>query len=92
VDFKGVKAMQLLEFAQRFLNYKAFVTIINQQSGKVEFTGMFMDCPYRFCRFANVIRCEIDKDNMSLILYVVSNGNMYYNTQSHFLNGTIEAE
>jgi hypothetical protein len=82
--------MQLLEFAQRFLNYKAYVTIYDQRTGKKEFTGMFMDCPYRICCFSDVARCEISKENLSLILHVVSNGSMYYNTTSHFITEVIE--
>ena len=77
--------MQLLEFGQRFLNYKAFVQIVNDRNGKVEFVGMFMDCPYRFLRFGNVVRPEIDSDNNTLVIYITSNSAMYFNTTSHFL-------
>lgn len=78
--------MNLLEFAQRFLNYKAFIMIVNNQTGKVEFKGMFLDCPYRFCRFANVVSGEVDKDSNTLILYVNCNSPMYYEVKSHFLD------
>ncbi len=82
--------MQLLEFGQRFLNYKAIVKIINNHTAKVEFQGMFMDCPYRFLRFANVVRCELDYVNSVLAIYISSNSPMYHNTQTHFLNDVIE--
>ncbi len=75
--------MQLLEFAQRFLNYKAMVSIINQQTGKEEFTGMFMDCPYRYCRFSNVNRVEVDK--LIMVIYITANSSMYSNVTSHFI-------
>ena len=78
--------MQLLEFAQRFLNYKAYVSIRNAQTGKVEFTGMFMDCPYRYCKFSNVARCEVDTELNILVIYVLCNSSMYYNTTSHFID------
>ena len=77
--------MQLLEFGQRFLNYKALVRVVNNHTGATEFAGMFMDCPYRILRFTDVVRPEIDRDNQVLILYITSNSAMFFNTVTHFL-------
>jgi hypothetical protein len=77
--------MQLLEYGQRFLNFKALISVRNSKTGKVEFSGMFVDCPYRYLRFADVDRVEIDNDLGIMDIYVLCNSPMYYNTQTHFL-------
>ena len=77
--------MQLLEFGQRFLNYKAYVRIVNNHTGATEFAGMFMDAPYRLLRFADLVRPEIDRDNNTLILYITSNSKMFFSKEQHFL-------
>lgn len=77
--------MQLLEFGQRFLNYKAFVRIVNNHTGVTEFAGMFMDAPYRLLRFADVVRPEVDSEQGVLILYITSNNKMFFNRESHFI-------
>lgn len=77
--------MQLIEFGQRFLNYKALVSIRNYVTGKVEFSGMFVDCPYRFLRFGDIGRIELDNDLNTMIIYVKCNSSMYFDTKSHFL-------
>lgn len=82
--------MQLIEFGQRFLNYKCIVSIRNAKTGLVEFSGMFMDCPYRFLRFADVVRLELDRESNVLDIYVLCNSPMYYATQSHFMDSTID--
>lgn len=76
--------MQVLEFGQRFLNYKAAVMIVNNHTGKVEFTGMFVDCPYRLLRFADVVRVDVDSFDNVLKLYITSNSKMFFDTISHF--------
>ena len=83
--------MRLIDFGQRFLNYKALVSIRNAKTGKVEFTGMFVDCPYRYLRFGDVSRVELDTDINAMIIYVLCNSHMYFDTQSHFLNDVIDA-
>lgn len=77
--------MQLLEFGQRFLNFKALVSIRNAKTGKVEFSGMYVDCPYRYLRFSDVSRVELDRDTNILDIYVLCNSSMYFNTTTHFL-------
>lgn len=77
--------MQTLEFGQRFLNYKAFVMIVNNHTGKVEFQGMFVDTPYRLLRFSDVVRMEVDNFEGKLVIYITSNSTMFFNTQSHFI-------
>ena len=76
--------MSLLEFGQRFLNYKAFVRIINNHTGQCEFAGMFMDCPFRLLRFADIVRPEVDRENGVLIIYITSNNKMFFVKESHF--------
>lgn len=76
--------MQVLEFAQRFLNYKSAVMIINNHTGKVEFAGMFMDAPYRFLRFADVVRIDVDTNDNALKIYITSNSKIFFDTTSHF--------
>ena len=83
--------MQLLEFGQRFLNYKAFVEIIQKQSGATVFKGMFMDCPYRVLRFANVVKCEVLEGAEILKISISANSPMYFNTQSHFISDVIDS-
>ena len=78
--------MQFLEFGQRFLNYKAYIRVVNNHTGVTEFAGMYMDCTYRFLRFADVVRVEIDKDVGVLIVYITSNSTMFFNTVSHFID------
>ncbi len=82
--------MTLLEFGQRFLNYKALVSIRNAKTGKIEFSGMFMDCPYRYLRFSDVDRLEMDRELNVLIVYVLCNSPMYFNTFSHFIESPID--
>ncbi len=76
--------MQLLEFGQRFLNYKAFVMIVNNHTGKVEYRGMYLDAPYRFLRFTDVVSCEVDEN--ALRIYISANNPMFFNTTSHFID------
>jgi hypothetical protein len=78
--------MQVLEFGQRFLNYKAMIRLVNNHTGKVEYSGMFVDSPYRLLRFADVVRPEIDKESGVLVLYISSNSTMFFNTVSHFID------
>lgn len=77
--------MQLLEFGLRFLNFKAFIMVVNNHTGKVEFQGMFVDAPYRLLRFADIVRVDTDKVENKLVLYITSNSAMFFNTQSHFI-------
>ena len=77
--------MQLLEFGQRFLNFKAAVMIINNHTGVIEFSGMFVDCPYRILRYADVVRTGLDRDNKALTIYITSTQKMFFDTVTHFL-------
>jgi hypothetical protein len=76
--------MQLLEFGQRFLNYKAAIMVVNNHTGKVEYLGMFVDCPYRLLRFADVVRIDLDEVSNVIKIYITSNGKMFFDTISHF--------
>ena len=76
--------MTLIEFGQRFLNYKAQVMIVNNSTGKTEFRGMFMDCPYRFLRFSDIVRIELDNEDREIVFYVGCNSSMYYAEKPHF--------
>ncbi len=82
--------MQLLEFGQRFLNYKALVRLVNNHTGVTEFAGMFMDAPYRLLRFADVVRTELDSVHEVMIIYITSNSRMFFDKESHFLNPPID--
>jgi hypothetical protein len=84
--------MQLLEFGQRFLNYKAIVRLINNHNGKVLFQGMFMDAPYRFLKFMDLVRVETDLETAVLVIYASANGPMFFHTESHlppYINGEV---
>ncbi len=78
--------MQLLEFGQRFLNYKAEIKVVNNHNGKLEYKGMFVDCPYRILRFADVVRIELDTEENTVRAYITSNHVMFFNTAPHFID------
>lgn len=80
-----IEGMTLEEFGQRFLNYKALVRIVNNHTGVTEFAGMFMDCPYRYLRFADVVRVELDKATKVLVFYITSNSGMFFAKESKFM-------
>jgi hypothetical protein len=74
--------VQLLEFGQRFINFKAAVKIVNNHTGKIEFMGMFVDCPYRILRYAEVVNVEVDEQYLRI--YITSKQKMFFDTEPHF--------
>lgn len=76
--------MQILEFGQRFLNYKAEIMLVNNHNGKVEFKGMFVDAPYRLLRFADVVSIELTEEYITI--YLTASHGMFFNTQPHFIS------
>jgi hypothetical protein len=77
--------VQLLDFGNRFLNYKAIVRVISNHDSKILFQGMFVDTPFRILKFADIVKIRLDENDDVISIYITGNSTMFYNTQPHFI-------